>query len=80
MASVSLAGSYASVTVSVIFGFLNFLLWLGSVWFVCKETRLYKSRTQQQQQQQPAQENSFANMSSPAMQAPPHTRAPGSMG
>ncbi len=54
-----LAGTYANVTVSVIFGFLNFLLWLSSIWFVYKETKYFKSRTAQQQQ--PPQ-NNFSNI------------------
>ena len=46
------AGTYANVIVSVIFGFLNFVLWLGSAWFVYKETKFFKSRSAQQQQSQ----------------------------
>lgn len=53
--------TYANVTVSVIFGFLNFLLWLGSIWFVYKETKFFKLRTAQQQQQ-PTMSNNFTNI------------------
>ncbi len=60
-----LAGTYANVTVSVIFGFLNFLLWLGCIWFVYKETKFFKSRTAQQQQ--PPQ-NNFSNITPPYIQ------------
>ena len=63
-----LAGTYANVTVSVIFGFLNFLLWFGGIWFVYKETRFFKSRTAQQQQ--PPQ-NNFSNIGPPSMPAEP---------
>jgi hypothetical protein len=68
-----LAGTYANVTVSVIFGFLNFLLWLGCIWFVYKETKFFKSRTAQQQQ--PPQ-NNFSNISPPYMQ---QTGGPGTI-
>ncbi|NXN18367.1 SYPL1 protein, partial [Indicator maculatus] len=33
--------SLGSLNVSVIFGFLNLLLWLGSSWFVYKETNFH---------------------------------------
>ena len=65
-----LAGTYANVTVSVIFGFLNFLLWVASVWFIYKETRFFKSRNAQQQQPPPPPypnpyPNTFSNISPP---------------
>ena len=66
-------GSYANVIVSVIFGFLNFLLWVASLWFVLKETHLFKSRSAQQ-------EMNFANVGSPSTQVPPPVRQPGSLG
>ncbi|CAF2169872.1 unnamed protein product [Rotaria magnacalcarata] len=73
------AGSYGSIISSVIFGFLNFVLWLGSAWFVFKETKFFKSRTEQQQQQQSQQSQafpptSFSNMSSPTMEHEPQFR------
>lgn len=68
------SGSYANIIVSVIFGFLNFLLWLGGIWFVYKETHMFKSRSAQQ-------EMNFANVGSPSMQVPPPpVRQPGSLG
>ncbi|CAF3047746.1 unnamed protein product [Rotaria socialis] len=70
------SGTYANVTVSVIFGFLNFILWVGSVWFVYKETRFFKSRTAQQNPPQ----NNFSNISASNMQQQPQTRMPGTMG
>ncbi|CAF1328891.1 unnamed protein product [Rotaria magnacalcarata] len=70
------SGTYANVTVSVIFGFLNFILWIGSVWFVYKETRFFKSRTAQQNPPQ----NNFSNISAPNMQQQPQSRMPGTMG
>lgn len=66
-----LAGTYSNVIVSVIFGFLNFVLWLGSVWFVFKETKFFKNRTAQQYPQQ----NNFANITDPYLQQ--QTRVPG---
>uniref|UniRef100_A0A0B6Z7X6 MARVEL domain-containing protein n=1 Tax=Arion vulgaris TaxID=1028688 RepID=A0A0B6Z7X6_9EUPU len=35
-------GNFASLNVSVIFGFLNFLVWLGNLWFIYKETPWFK--------------------------------------
>ncbi|CAG5117220.1 unnamed protein product, partial [Candidula unifasciata] len=35
-------GNFASLNVSVIFGFLNFLVWLGNLWFLYKETPWFK--------------------------------------
>lgn len=73
-----LVGTYANITVSVIFGFLNFLLWLGSAWFVYKETKFFKSRTAQQQQQQQAPQTNFSNIGAPTMPQPgaPQVRFP----
>lgn len=73
MIDVLLAGTYANVTVSVIFGFLNFLLWICSVWFIYKETKFFKIRSAQQQQ--PPQ-NNFANIAAPTMSQP---RPPGTL-
>ncbi len=69
-----LGGTYANVTVSVIFGFLNFLLFVGCIWFVYKETKFFKSRTAQQQPQQ----NNFSNIAAPNMEQQP--RVPGTIG
>jgi len=60
------AGTYADVIVSVIFGYLNFVLWAGAAWFVFKETKFFKSRTAQQEQQ--GLPNNFSDISSPPMQ------------
>ncbi|CAF0805975.1 unnamed protein product [Rotaria sp. Silwood1] len=67
------SGTYGSIIVSVIFGFLNFILWIGSAWFVYKETKFFTNRTEQQQQQQQQQQPSgepsnFTNIGSPTMQ------------
>ncbi|BFZ08543.1 hypothetical protein BsWGS_11582 [Bradybaena similaris] len=35
-------GNFASLNVSVIFGFLNFLVWVGNLWFLYKETPWFK--------------------------------------
>jgi hypothetical protein len=56
---------------------LNFLLWLGGVWFVYKETKFFKNRTAQQQQQ--PQNNNFSNIAAPPMQQQPQTRLPGTI-
>lgn len=79
-----LGGAYGSVIVSVIFGFLNIILWIGSVWFIYKETKFFKSRAEQQQQEQqpqpqpqeqpPFQPTSFSNIGSPGMQREPQYR------
>ncbi|CAF5038101.1 unnamed protein product, partial [Rotaria sp. Silwood1] len=70
------SGTYTNITVSVIFGFLNFLLWLGSMWFVYKETKFFKSRTAQQY----PQENNFSNISGSNMQQQTQIQKPGTMG
>ncbi|CAF4373433.1 unnamed protein product, partial [Rotaria sp. Silwood2] len=67
------SGTYANIIVSVIFGFLNFILWVGSGWFVYKETKFFTNRTAQQQQQQEQQSptgqpSNFSNIGSPTMQ------------
>ncbi|XP_023240534.1 synaptophysin-like protein 2 [Centruroides sculpturatus] len=43
-------GSFASLDVSLVFGFSNFLLWGVSIWFVYKETTFHQQRQQQQGQ------------------------------
>ncbi|GAU93413.1 hypothetical protein RvY_05360 [Ramazzottius varieornatus] len=35
--------NYANLNISVIFGFLNFFIWAGNVWFLYKETPWYKA-------------------------------------
>ncbi|CAF0819472.1 unnamed protein product [Rotaria sordida] len=76
------SGTYGSIIVSVIFGFLNFILWAGSAWFVYKETRLFKSGTAQQQQQQESSEqpSNFSNFGAPTIQQQSGIRSPNSMG
>ncbi|GAB6028030.1 hypothetical protein CHUAL_002254 [Chamberlinius hualienensis] len=37
-------GSYATLNVSLIFGFANFALWAASLWFIYKETAWFKKR------------------------------------
>jgi len=37
-------GNYASLNVSLIFGFLNFMVWIGNLWFLYKETQWFKSQ------------------------------------
>ena len=77
--SLVLAGTYANVTVSVIFGFLNFLLWFCSIWFIYKETKFFKSRTAQQQPPPPpppAGQNNFTSIAAPTVSQP---RAPGTL-
>jgi hypothetical protein len=36
-------GNYASLNVSIIFGFLCMVLWVGNLWFLYKETKWHKS-------------------------------------
>lgn len=45
-------GKWSSLTVSIICGFTCIVLWLGSTWFIFKETTLHKQKQQQQQQAQ----------------------------
>jgi len=73
-----LAGTYANIIVSVIFGFLNFILWAGCAWFVYKETKFFKGRTAQQQPQ--AQPNTFSDIGSPTMQQQSQIRPSNIMG
>ncbi|XP_062853061.1 synaptoporin b [Trichomycterus rosablanca] len=35
--------SWTSLNISVVFGFLNFFLWAGNIWFAYKETGLHKT-------------------------------------
>lgn len=35
-------GNFASLNVSIIFGFLNMLIWGGNLWFLYKETKWFK--------------------------------------
>ncbi|UJR36790.1 hypothetical protein I4U23_029503 [Adineta vaga] len=67
-------GNYANLIVSVLFGFLNFILWMGSVWFVFKETRFFKSRSVQQTQAEPPV---FSDIGSPSMQPQSYMQSPG---
>lgn len=41
------SGNFASLNVSLIFGFANFLLWTSSMWFVYKETYFHLQRQSQ---------------------------------
>jgi len=74
----STSGTYANIIVSVIFGFLNFVLWAGCAWFVYKETKFFKNRTAQEQPQ--GEPGSFSDIRSPNMQEQSQIRPPGSMG
>ncbi|XP_046327238.2 synaptophysin-like protein 2 isoform X2 [Haliotis rufescens] len=38
-------GNFASLNVSIIFGFLNFLVWAANLWFLYKETPWFKIRS-----------------------------------
>lgn len=38
------SGSFATLNVSLLFGFLNFSLWTASLWFIYKETAWFKRR------------------------------------
>ncbi|XP_046565982.1 synaptophysin-like [Haliotis rubra] len=38
-------GNFASLNVSIIFGFLNFLVWAANLWFLYKETPWFKVRS-----------------------------------
>ncbi|CAF1041744.1 unnamed protein product [Adineta steineri] len=73
--SYSVSGNYANIIVSVIFGYLNFILWAGSTWFIFKETRFFKGRTLPQQPQ--PQPNTYSDIGSPSMPQPSYIRSPG---
>lgn len=45
---ISSTPNFATLNVSLIFGFANFLLWVASLWFVYKETVFHLQRQQQQ--------------------------------
>ncbi|XP_022081102.1 synaptophysin-like isoform X2 [Acanthaster planci] len=47
--------SYASLNASILFGFLNFLVWLGNCWFVFKETTWFQARQKKQEPQTQAE-------------------------
>lgn len=38
-------GNFASLNVSIIFGFLNLIIWSGNLWFLYKETKWFKPTT-----------------------------------
>lgn len=56
-------GKWSSLTVSIVSGFTCVVLWLGSTWYIFKETTLHKKQTYQTsnipQQQQPTQGTSM---------------------
>jgi hypothetical protein len=41
--SVTSLGNFASLNVSIIFGFLNMVIWAGNLWFLYKETKWFKT-------------------------------------
>lgn len=54
-------GKWSSLTVSIVCGFTCIVLWLGSTWFIFKETTLHRQKqaaaaAMQAQQQQPMQQ------------------------
>lgn len=46
------AGRFASLNVSLLFGYANFILWAGNLWFLFKETTWFLSRTNKAQSPQ----------------------------
>jgi len=46
-------GTFAGLTISVIIGFLNFVLWAGNLWFLYKETPWFRSKNENVMQQTP---------------------------
>ncbi|XP_049782584.1 synaptoporin-like isoform X3 [Schistocerca cancellata] len=42
--SVSVGGSFSSLDISIILGFLNFFLWASDLWFLYKETSWFKMK------------------------------------
>jgi len=49
----SSAISYASLNVSIIFGFLNMCVWAGNIWFLYKETKWFSGSSEDPSRQQP---------------------------
>lgn len=45
----ALGVNFSKLTVSLVFGFGNIILWAGSVWFVYKETNFHRSRELREQ-------------------------------
>jgi len=60
-----------------LFGFLNFLLWGASLWFLFKETEWHKSRQQQQQGAPAAGAGSDSQFGQPGGAAPGQAGPPG---
>jgi hypothetical protein len=53
-------GNFASLNVSIIFGFLNFVVWTGNLWFLYKETPWFK--VQAKPPSQPGESPSSGNV------------------
>uniref|UniRef100_A0ACB8EGW4 Uncharacterized protein n=2 Tax=Sphaerodactylus townsendi TaxID=933632 RepID=A0ACB8EGW4_9SAUR len=49
----------SSLNTSVVFGFLNFILWAGNIWFVFKETGWHSSGTRYPQDTMEKQSSSY---------------------
>ncbi|XP_077779166.1 synaptoporin-like [Podarcis muralis] len=49
----------SSLNTSVVFGFLNFILWAGNIWFVFKETGWHSSGTRHPQDTMEKQSGGF---------------------
>ncbi|OQV24265.1 putative Synaptophysin [Hypsibius exemplaris] len=54
--------NYANLNISVLFGFLNFFIWSGNVWFLYKETAWYKNAHPELQQPPPPMTGSVPGM------------------
>ncbi|ESP03165.1 hypothetical protein LOTGIDRAFT_177021, partial [Lottia gigantea] len=46
-------GNFAGLNVSLIFGFLNFGVWVGNLWFLFKETPWFKGSSEQAEPETP---------------------------
>ncbi|XP_013775341.1 synaptophysin-like [Limulus polyphemus] len=60
-------GNYATLNVSLIFGFANCLLWASSLWFVYKETVFHYQRQELLKQLPPQYPQSYPQTQSPGM-------------
>ncbi|XP_066283339.1 synaptophysin-like isoform X2 [Branchiostoma lanceolatum] len=49
-----LNSSYANLNVSILFGFLNFILWAGNIWFTYKETPWHAQRNEPAEKKYPS--------------------------
>ncbi|XP_031423352.1 synaptoporin isoform X1 [Clupea harengus] len=65
---------WSGLNTSVVFGYLNFVLWAGNIWFVFKETGWHKGGTQQYPDR--ISEKQSAGFNQPPYNQPPYNQPP----